>query len=287
MKALFWRQVNPMKVRIRKFLQSPERAWLYALLGTLYVCIRTRKFARVFVEDGVWIHQYRDGAVTDRHINYRLSLDQYTRDTSEYWFFAYHPRQGDTIIDIGAGKGEETHSFSQAVGPRGTVISIEAHPETFRCVVKLCQYNNLSNVHPLCAAICQREADVTIDNPHSDIMSSIGNAQQGFRVHGYTLDQVVEMFGIGTIDFVKMNIEGAEKLAIQGMTECMKNIRFICISCHDFLADQRHNEVFRTKALVEGFLKENGFIIRSRDGDRRPYIRDQVNAMNERFAPRS
>lgn len=253
------------------------------MLATLYVTVRKRRLTHVFFDQGVWMHQSRDGSVTDRHVNHRISLVEYERPMTDYWFSVYTPKQGDTIIDIGAGKGEETYSFSKRVGDRGKVIAIEAHPQTFRCLEKLCAYNVLSNVTVLHAAICEKEAEVVITDPESEQFSTIVDARDGFRVQGLPLDVLVQRFGLGRIDFLKMNIEGAERMAIAGMTECIKNIRVACISCHDFLADSRQNEAFRTKAIVEKFLKDNGFTIRSRDHDLRPYIRDQINAVNERL----
>ena len=42
------------------------------------------------------------------------------------------------ILDIGAGVGEDTLAFSKDVGPGGRVLSVEAHPGTFRMLEKTC-----------------------------------------------------------------------------------------------------------------------------------------------------
>lgn len=70
-------------------------------------------------------------------------------------------------------------------------------------------------------------------------------------------------------------------MAIRGMEECVKKIKYVCISCHDFLAEHNHLEVLRTKNEVVDFLKQSGFRIIVRDNDARPWIRDQVNGINE------
>src|SRR3989338_1644865 len=215
MKRFIYKFIKNSKLRLRNFLYTPGREWLGKIVGTLYATIRKGKFSCVFFDNGVWIHKYADGIVTDRHINYSLSFNRYIRDAQNYWTFVYQPKAGDIIIDVGAGKGEDVPFFSHAVGPQGRVIAIEAHPETFRCLAALCAYNNLNNVTPIQAAICEKEGEIMIDNPDSDIMSSIANATDGFKVNGYTLDKIFEKFNLDKVDFLKMNIEGAEKMAIQ------------------------------------------------------------------------
>lgn len=267
---------------MKDFLNKPGREWLYGLLGTLHTTVRNRKFAHVFFDNGVWVHRYSDGSVTDRHINHSLSLKKYIYDAKDYWTFAYHSKPGDVIVDIGAGKGEDTPFFSHAAGPSGRVIAIEAHPATFRCLSALCQYNHLTNVTPIQAAICEKEQQVIIDNPQSDIMSRLIQEKGGLTVQGSTLDQLLDAQGVMDIDFIKMNIEGAERMAIQGMQRCLQRTKYVCISCHDFLADREgYSDEMHTKKEITDFLRSCGFRILPRDGDPRPYIRDQVNAVNE------
>lgn len=275
---------NIMKTKVRNFLYTPGRERLCGFLATAYVRIIKRKFVRIFFDDGVWVHQYRDGAVTDRVVNSRLSLEENAKNARDWWFFNYSPRPGDVIFDIGSGKGEDTYLFSKSVGPTGKVVSIEAHPQTFQCLLKFCKYNDLQNVVPLDLAICDKETEVAIDNPDCDLFSTIVRSGGGQKMKGVALDALVSKLGIDTVDFIKMNIEGAERMAIQGMGNCIKKTRYICISCHDFLADEGHIEAMRTKKFILEFLRQNGFKIISRENDKRSYIADQINATNENFS---
>jgi tRNA G46 methylase TrmB len=56
------------------------------------------------------------------------------------------PQRGDVVIDVGAGRGEDTLTFSRAVGRTGRVIAIEAHPLSFKILQRFCLLNELSNV---------------------------------------------------------------------------------------------------------------------------------------------
>jgi len=71
-----------------------------------------------------------------------------------------------------------------------------------------------------------------------------------------------------------MNIEGAERLAIHGMTRMIRHTRQVCIACHDFLAGQA--EVCQTKAAVTDFLQRNGFAITLRPDHPEAWTRDHV-----------
>src|ERR1700735_4129129 len=43
---------------------------------------------------------------------------KYLRDAADYWFHVYQPQAGNVIVDIGAGRGEDTLAFSRAGGAR-------------------------------------------------------------------------------------------------------------------------------------------------------------------------
>jgi len=79
-----------------------------------------------------------------------------------------------------------------------------------------------------------------------------------------------------------MNIEGAERWAVHGMSKTLKNTRVLCISCHDFLADSRGEDDLRTKEPIQDFLRQAGFKVAMRTGTNLPpYLRDQVWAFNQ------
>lgn len=165
------------------------------------------------------------------------------------------------IVDVGAGTGWETLFFSRSVGTSGRVISIEAHPRTFRCLSKMCEINRLENVTLVQAAIGDQEREVQISDSNEHEANSIIRVGSGIRVAGTTLDSIFRSLGLPRVDFLKMNIEGAERLALSGMGEMTSKTKNICIACHDFLADEGGPNELRTKADVISFLKQNGFAV--------------------------
>jgi FkbM family methyltransferase len=238
--------------------------------------------------DGLWTrrvgrHFFPDG----RRFEYAYSdfgawkgqMERYEADTREYWLQHYRPREGDVVVDVGAGRGEDTFTFSQGVGPSGRVFAIEAHPVSFVVLKNFCRLNQLSNVTALHVALMDRPGTVTIAESESNWQENAVNHDSevpGISVSAATLDELCEKYGIKNIAFLKMNIEGAERYALGGAQAVMPRIRQICVACHDFRADMGHGEQFRTRAFVSRLLREHGFTLTSRPDDPRDYVRDHI-----------
>jgi FkbM family methyltransferase len=173
--------------------------------------------------------------------------------------------------------------FSRLVGGSGRVVSLEAHPRTYRRLVDLCDVNALANVKPLQVAASDRDGAVVISDLdhhlHNTMLEPKGDV---IEVRARRIDTIAAELGIQHIDLLKMNIEGAEQHAIQGIGTLLDDTRHVCISCHDFLADDGGSERLRTKALVRDFLVDNGFRVTTRDNAPDPWIRDYLYGVNTR-----
>ena len=233
--------------------------------------------------DGEWVHRFPSCTLVEP----RLTLwtpEQIERQTSDVFLHRFAPRKGDTIVDVGAGAGWETLFFSRSVGTSGRVISIEAHPRVFRCLSKMRAENRLDNVTLIQAAVADHVGEVQLSDALEHEESSIITGDvSGIRVVCTTLDSIFQSLELRQVDFLKMNIEGAERLALPGMGAMLQKTKNICISCHDFLADEGGPNAFRTKAEVIAFLKQNGFVISLRESDGRCNVRDYVYGVNEKL----
>jgi FkbM family methyltransferase len=278
------------RAAIRALDRPGGRGVLGALVGRL--ARESAPGVRVYFQDGMWVHQQKDVVFVDAPtLDYHPTVfhtwanesGRCTAEAADHWFHVYKPRAGDIILDVGAGKGEDTIAFSRAVGPDGRVIAIEAHPTTFRCLRVFCELNRLHNVEPMHLAIVDRAGPVAIETTDAWQSNGIvnGEGRGSARVPGVTLDEVVERANLKHIDLLKMNIESAEVRALQGMGKTLQITRSLCISCHDFRANQGEGEFFRTKASVQDAVERAGFRIVSRDADSRPYVSDQVNGVRE------
>jgi len=207
---------------------------------------------------------------------------KYLRDADDYWFHVYKPRAGDVIVDIGAGRGEDVYAFAKKVGPAGRVWAIEAHPESYAALEALCEENAFDQVTCLRYACVDVPAQLQIETLpvwESNFVRPGEATATSFAVEGVTFDELAARYHIGPIDFLKMNIEGAERTALPGCREALERTAHVCIAAHDFRAARGEGEAFRTLAFVREFLTECGFALTTRDEDPRYYVPYHVHGV--------
>jgi FkbM family methyltransferase len=273
----------------RQIIRLFDRPGLRHLLGfaaTAYARHKTGLDVRIFYNEA-WTRRigtfYLAESATfdwsaDNVAGWRKDLDDVLHLYRGWWFHQYKPKEGDVIVDIGAGIGDDAIVFSHAVGQRGRILSVEAHPATFRLLQKNCRYNRLENVTALHQALMDKTCAVAIETRSGYQANTISqlkdNRQSSLSVPACSLDELCARQKIDHIDFLKMNIEGAERFAIKGMPRMIGHISQLCIACHDFIGE--HNDFYRTKGLVVDFLKSNGFEVSLRENHPDPWVRDHV-----------
>ena len=196
-------------------------------------------------------------------------------DADDYWFHVYKPRLGDHIVDIGAGRGEDVFAFSRAVGQAGKVWAIEPHPVSFAALKKFISMNGIENVTALNYACVEHPGELRIETLpvwESNYVRPGAASQTSHAVAGIRFDDLCGQEGIDRIDFLKMNIEGAERFALPGCGRALARARFACVAAHDFRAARGEGEEFRTLEFVRRFLRDAGFRLTTRDPDPRYYV---------------
>lgn len=191
--------------------------------------------------------------------NWNICYQYLEKYVKENHFLQYNPQIGDVIIDIGAGIGTETIIYSSKVGESGKVFAVEAHPETFESLKILCELNSLKNVIISNIAISDYNGVVYIESRQNHAENKIfKESEKGDSIPVTTFDEYINKNKITKINFLKINIEGAEKELITKMTTSICMVNYIAISCHDFLFE---NNNFEIKNSVIEFLKSNNFNI--------------------------
>jgi FkbM family methyltransferase len=276
----------------RRIIDLLDRNGGRALLARVTTFQARRELGReveVFHDGLLWIHRVNATFFPDgrRFCYYRSSFTKwaelpakYIKDADDYWFRHYQPHKGDIVFDIGAGRGEDTIAFSKAVGETGRVVAIEAHPRSFELLDTFCRLNKLENVSPINLAVMDKRGEISMVESHDWRAHAVDvdGTSSNLRVTSGTLDQISAELEIKHIDFLKVNIEGAERYALVGMESILECTESICVACHDFLAERGLGEHYRTKRFVERFLADHGFRTRSYPDDRRDYVRCHVFA---------
>lgn len=135
--------------------------------------------------------------------------------------FRDYCKPGATVVDIGANVGLYTAIAAAKVGPRGTIVAIEPHPESYRHLSMTVAENQLQTVRAFQVAAGNSKQliplFVTEDNKaDSRIYDSTGR-RENTPVQMVEVDSLLKEIGIRRVDLIKMDIQGAEALALAGM----------------------------------------------------------------------
>lgn len=126
-------------------------------------------------------------------------------------------KEGDIVLDLGANIGYYTLLFSRLVGDKGKVIAFEPAPESFELLVRNVRLNNCQNVEVHKAAVSDRTggARLFLNQRHipDHRLYDSGDGRKSIDVWAVRLDDL----DLERIDFIKMDIQGAEWKALRGM----------------------------------------------------------------------
>lgn len=155
-------------------------------------------------------------------------------------------KPGMTCVDVGAHIGYMTLLFAKLVDQRGRVFAFEAHPVNAKYLQKSIALNNLSDIVVVENMAVTDGILPTVMLTHGRMHRSAEWRVQrdadrtGKPVRAISLDQY---FTDDTaVDFIKMDIEGAEEQALPGAQNLLVNQRpLICIEFHNDAAWARRD----------------------------------------------
>jgi FkbM family methyltransferase len=150
-----------------------------------------------------------------------------------------HVLPGQTVYDIGANMGYVSLSLSKQVGPTGTVIAFEPVPENLALLHANVEANHISNIRVFDYAASNQCGEAVIKmTDNLSTASLVWHAKDPlasrFKVKTITIDQLVRRGEIRERKFVKIDVEGAEGLVLEGMRETIASSKpSIFLECSD------------------------------------------------------
>ena len=167
-------------------------------------------------------------------------------ENDETAFILNTVKEGDTFVDIGANIGWFAVQAAAKAGPKGRVIAIEPRAQTGSYLARSLKANGFSDnteVHHCAAGTEAGRFSITWDgkagNPGGTWSLPTKKMAQEYRSMGFrvedvevkTLDSIV---ADRKVDIIKIDIEGAEGLALRGAARTLAQSRPVILSEMNF-----------------------------------------------------
>ncbi len=140
------------------------------------------------------------------------------------------------ILDAGANMGVTSIYFANRY-PKAKIFAVEPEPSNYALLVKnIRPYPSIVPVH---AALWNRDGEVSVSLPDPST-GAVGNwaffthEGEGIRVRAVSMESLLRELALDTVDFVKVDIEGAE-VEIFESPDWVNRVRALAIETHDEL----------------------------------------------------
>jgi FkbM family methyltransferase len=203
---------------VTTFLDSPEFQDVQARFSELTLVELPRYQLYVRLND------FFIGAAIAREHAYEPGV---TREIENFLF------PGATFVDVGANIGFFTLLGAALVGPWGHVIAFEPNPENCQLLQRSLDKNQFHNVQVFQNALAETAQKLNFFggtiNSNGCLIHESERAESPriIQVEAVTLDQALPT--LPRLDLIKMDIEGAEPRAWQGMSKTIQSYRPVII----------------------------------------------------------
>ncbi len=189
-------------------------------------------------------------------------------EAAEWKYYIDHLSDGMIAFDVGANVGLVTLLFSRFVRKDGQVHSFEAASSTFERLSRVVEQTGCTNVTLNHAAVADRAGTLQLHlfAEHSSFNSLAARPLRDYGiavdisgvedVPALTIDGYCESHHIEQIDLLKIDVEGAEYLVLQGAHRMLAEKRVAhCV----FEFNQTWADMGVQTATVENYLREVGY----------------------------
>ena len=180
----------------------------------------------------------------------QMLTDSYEPETTA--LFKKIIRPGMVIIDIGAHIGYYTRLFARLVGPTGKILAFEPEPDNFRLLQK--NTSRFENIKLFNLAISDQNGKISFYKvKNSTGCHSVIPQDQAeiINVNATTIDSFIAREKIKHIDIIKIDIEGGEAKALEGMKNLLKNTQGLKL-----ITEVSSDSLRSANTTLEAFLKQ-------------------------------
>ncbi len=175
-------------------------------------------------------------------------------------------RPGDVVFDLGANIGAMAMEFAKSAGPKGKVYAFE--PVVHQTLEKNIKENGIKNITVVPKAVAEKNysteisvSDFCLDSTFINNDRIKNTFNEKLNVDVISLDEFVSQNNIPRVDFIKIDIEGFEELAIKGAHNLIVKHRpkWSIASYHtDFENEKQHPKLVKLLQKYDYTIKECG-----------------------------
>lgn len=179
-------------------------------------------------------------------------------DDFNYYQHFYKVKNEDIVIDAGANCGHLSVFFSKLVGQNGKVFAFEPDKFNIERIHKNISLNEDLTNNIIIQDLLLWNKNELIDFYEAGTVGSsavwMPDAEHCVKKQAVTIDNWVKSSAIAKLDFIKMDIEGAEIEALDGCVETIKTLKpNFAIASYHIVNDEK------TYVKVEEFFKKMNY----------------------------
>jgi tRNA (mo5U34)-methyltransferase len=207
--------------KIRKFLGKSSRQKLESLRFRMRALIPRKPTPTVLPFGVKWL-------LENSSLDTQLRTEDF--EPAESRFVAQFLRPGMTVLDVGAHHGFHTLLASLRVGREGKVISFEPSPRERKRLGRHIRFNKCKNVRVESFALGEvpGKSDFFLVDGYNDYCNSlrppaVEERTRKIKVNVNTLDEYLVRSRIAKVDFIKIDVEGAEVDLLRGARKTLES----------------------------------------------------------------
>ena len=129
----------------------------------------------------------------------------------------FEVKEDATIFDIGAWKGDTAYFFSKKCSDKARIYAFEPDENNYKVLLKIKDKYKLNNVIA---------SNILFSNLETEInFLSMDLNRPAVKMKSKTIDKFVEENNFEKIDYIKMDVEGAEKNILEGSIKTIKKFK--------------------------------------------------------------
>lgn len=206
-----------------------------------------------------------DGSIwlcRDDLLTYKLTTGAF--EEGERWFLDRYLRDGMAFVDCGAHHGLYTLLASNRVGSSGKVVAFEPSPREARRLRLHLRLNRRTNVAvvPLAVGAQPGDAELHVIDSFDDGRNSLRDdgalpSNHGVSVKVTSLDACLPALTAGTVDVLKIDVEGGELDVLTGAAELLTKQPRPIVMCE---IEQERTQAWNYDCCeIAAFLQQRGF----------------------------